>query len=57
MKERILLVDDEVNILNSYQRNLRKLFHFDVASSGAEALEMMAANKPYALVISDIDLL
>jgi DNA-binding NtrC family response regulator len=36
MKNRVLLVDDEANILNSYRRNLRGLVDFDLASSGQE---------------------
>lgn len=56
MKDRILLVDDEVNILRSYQRTLRNVFQFDVASSGKQALEMIELNKPYSVVISDMQM-
>jgi len=53
MNNRVLLVDDEVNILNSYRRNLRNKFKFDVAQSGIEALSLIAKNK-YSVVITDM---
>ena len=55
MRNRILLVDDEVNILNSYRRNLRNKFQFDVAPSGAEALKLVAKNN-YAVIITDMQM-
>lgn len=55
MNNRILLVDDDVNILNSYRRNLRNKFKFDVAQSGADALALIAKNK-YAVIITDMNM-
>jgi response regulator RpfG family c-di-GMP phosphodiesterase len=55
MNNQILLVDDEVNILNSYRRNLRNKFKFDVAQSGADALTLIAKNK-YAVIITDMQM-
>ncbi len=50
---RLLLVDDEENILRSLKRILRnESFQLSTANSGNEALELMAA-EPYDLVISD----
>jgi len=50
---RVLLVDDEENILRSLQRILRREpWELTTASSGEEALTAMAENK-YDLVISD----
>ena len=54
MSRRILLVDDEVNVLQGYQRALRKRFELDVANSGAEALEKIASGGPYAVIVSDM---
>ncbi|MDA7952095.1 MAG: response regulator [Pirellulaceae bacterium] len=53
-KEQVLLVDDDPNVGRSLQRQLRKLFRFDVATSGAEALELLRTNGPYAVVVSDM---
>ncbi|KGJ89862.1 HD domain-containing phosphohydrolase [Colwellia psychrerythraea] len=55
MNDRILLVDDEINILNSYRRNLRNKFNFEVAQSGAEAISLIAKNK-YAVIITDMQM-
>lgn len=54
MSERILLVDDELNVLHGYQRALRKSFQLDVAASGAEALEAIEVAGPYAVIVSDM---
>ncbi len=55
MNNQILLVDDEINILNSYRRNLRSKFKFDVAQSGADALALIAKNK-YSVIITDMQM-
>jgi response regulator RpfG family c-di-GMP phosphodiesterase len=54
MPEKILLVDDDPNILDGYKRNLRKKFDIDVALSGADALKMAAENGPFAVIVSDL---
>ncbi|RMH02890.1 MAG: response regulator [Nitrospirae bacterium] len=55
--ERILLIDDESNVLEAYQRQLRKdmahLFTLYTAKSGAEALEILTVHGPFAVVVSD----
>jgi response regulator RpfG family c-di-GMP phosphodiesterase len=56
MNNRVLLVDDEVNVLNGYRRTLRNKFSFDVAKSGMEALKIIKENKQYAVVISDMQM-
>ncbi len=52
--ERILLVDDEPNVLQGYGRALRRRFELDMASSGEQALSMLVTSGPYAAVISDM---
>jgi len=54
MLEKILCVDDESNILDAYRRALKKEFHIETALGGAQALEMIAANGPYAVIVSDM---
>ena len=39
MTDKVLLVDDEPNILKGFQRHLRKDFNLHVAVGGAAALE------------------
>ncbi len=54
MTESILLVDDEILILESLQRELGMNFsQIDIAQSGAEGLRMLAGKTPYAVVMSD----
>jgi response regulator RpfG family c-di-GMP phosphodiesterase len=53
INKRILLVDDDQDILSAYQRNLRKYFILKIASSGTEALEIMKESDPFAVVVSD----
>jgi diguanylate cyclase (GGDEF)-like protein len=54
MSDKVLVVDDDPRVLEGYQRALRKRFNLDVASGGHQALEMVAANGPYAVIVSDM---
>ena len=51
--EKILLVDDDENILSGYKRNLRNMFSISTANSGKEGLELIQNNGPFAIVVSD----
>jgi DNA-binding NtrC family response regulator len=53
-ENRILLVDDEQDILDILSRTLEMAgYHIDLASNGKRALEMVAARK-YDLIITNI---
>jgi response regulator RpfG family c-di-GMP phosphodiesterase len=52
--EKILCVDDDANVLQGYQRGLRKQFHIETALGGKEALEAIASNGPFAVIVSDM---
>ena len=54
MDEKILCVDDEPNILDAYKRALRKDFVIETAAGGVRALEMIEADGPYAVIVSDM---
>ena len=54
MTEKILFVDDEVNILDSMKRQLRKRFDIHTAESGEAALRIMKESGPFAVIISDM---
>jgi ActR/RegA family two-component response regulator len=54
MAEKILLVDDDSNILDGYRRSLSREFLMETALGGEQALKMAAENGPYAVVISDM---
>lgn len=50
---RILMVDDERNILDAYSRNLNDEFEVLLADSGAAALELFNKEKPFQVIVSD----
>jgi signal transduction histidine kinase len=54
MTDKILCVDDDVNLLAGIQRNLRKQFRLDTAPGGAEGLELLTRQGPYAVVVADM---
>jgi response regulator RpfG family c-di-GMP phosphodiesterase len=54
MTRKVLLVDDEANVLQGYQRVLRRRFDLSLAQGGAEALELLEAQGPFAAIVSDM---
>jgi len=54
MTEKILLVDDDKNILDGYRRSLSRDFLLETALGGQEALKLATDNGPYAVVVSDM---
>ena len=53
MNEKILFVDDDSNLLGSYQRQLRNRFTVDVSSDGEQGLGSITHQGPYAIIVSD----
>lgn len=51
--EKVLMVDDEPNILEGYARGLRREVTLDTAISGTEGLKAVEQKGPYAVIISD----
>jgi response regulator RpfG family c-di-GMP phosphodiesterase len=56
MSERILFVDDDTNILASFQRGLHKEFGIDIAASPEQGLKQIREYGPYAVVVSDLNM-
>ena len=54
MNAKILFVDDDPDILDGFQRNLRKIFQIDTAVSGAMALALIRDRGPYGVVVADM---
>jgi len=52
--ERVLLVDDDPNILAAYRRQLGRRFKLQTASGGEEAFELLRTQGPFAVVVSDL---
>jgi response regulator RpfG family c-di-GMP phosphodiesterase len=53
MTEKVLFVDDDVNLLASYGRNFGRKFQIETAEGGEVALRTIAERGPFAVVISD----
>src|SRR6266700_2888600 len=56
MSVKVLCVDDESNVLEAYQRNLRKRFTIDTALGGEPALALIASQGPYAVIVTDMQM-
>jgi len=54
MAEKILLVDDDTNILDGYRRSLSREFLMETALGGEQALKLAMECGPYAVVVSDL---
>jgi DNA-binding NtrC family response regulator len=53
LKTRILLVDDDQSVLDSYRRSLRDQFDVDVALGGQHGLDSIRVRGPYIAIVSD----
>ncbi len=53
MKQRILLVDDEPNVLTALRRQLRDLFDVEIESDPSVAITEINRKNPFAAVVSD----
>ena len=54
MNDKILFVDDEPAVLDSYARLLHRDFHVETAVGGEQGLEAVKSKGPYAVVVSDM---
>jgi YesN/AraC family two-component response regulator len=54
MDEKILLVDDEPNVLDGYRRTLGREFTLETAVGAQEALALIGDKGPYGVVVSDM---
>jgi len=54
VRPRILCVDDEQNVLEGLTRTLRNLYSVETAVGGAQGLQVLKSNGPFAVVISDL---
>lgn len=55
-RKRVLLVDDEPNVLSAIQRHIRGRLDVETANSAAEALEKLTKFGPFAVVVSDMQM-
>ena len=53
MAEKILFVDDDSNLLASYQRQLRGKYTVETSPDGQQGVEAISTRGPYTVIISD----
>ncbi|WP_163352132.1 ATP-binding protein [Desulfovibrio sp. JC010] len=53
-ERKVLLVDDEVSILNTFKAGLLRQFNFETALGPEEGLHKVELEGPYAVIISDL---
>jgi CheY-like chemotaxis protein len=56
MNRRVLLVDDDPNILSGYRRQLRREFDLATANSGQEGLDIIRQEDEFAAIVSDMNM-
>lgn len=54
MSDKILLVDDDTNLLAGSRRTLRGLFDIETAEGGEKGLEILAEKGPFAVILADM---
>jgi response regulator RpfG family c-di-GMP phosphodiesterase len=54
LKKKVLFVDDEINILAGFKRQLRKEFSMETALGPEEGLRVLKESGPFAVVVSDL---
>lgn len=52
--DKVLFVDDDMNLLQANQRRLRRTFQVDIAVGGNEGLNAITGRGPYAVIIADL---
>jgi len=55
-KGRILIIDDEENVLLGLRRQLRQRFDLALATSGEEGLRIIREQEPFAVVVCDMNM-
>lgn len=53
MGEKILFVDDDLNVLSAFRRTLRGRFQIETADSAAKALAILERDPSFAVIVSD----
>lgn len=54
MTDTILFVDDDLNVLAGYERQLRKEFSLETTPDAEEALEKLDDGDPFAVIVADL---
>ncbi|MET0089017.1 MAG: response regulator [Candidatus Thiodiazotropha sp.] len=52
--EKVLMVDDDRNLLDSFRRQFHKRLNIETATSGADGVQAVRDGGPFGLVVSDM---
>lgn len=55
--DKILFVDEDIDLMEVSQRRLDKLFDVDIAQGGSEGLNLVAGKGPYAVIITSLHMI
>lgn len=53
MNNKVLLVDDDLNVLQAYTRTLRGNFKVSTTDNGAEGIQILKEEGPFAVIVTD----
>lgn len=53
MNNKVLLVDDDLNVLQAYTRTLRGHFRISTADNGTDGIQILKEEGPFAVVVTD----
>lgn len=56
MSDKVLLVDDDLDVLSMYQETVQQWYPADTAGGAEAALESLPRNGPYAVIVSDMNM-
>ncbi|MBX7138938.1 MAG: response regulator [Oligoflexia bacterium] len=56
MNQRVLIVDDDLNLLQAFKRQLRGSFEVEIAQGAKKALELLESEKEYAVLVTDMQM-
>ncbi len=56
MNKKVLFVDDDLNILSAYKRQLHKHFEVETVDSGESALKLISKQELFAVVVADMNM-
>ena len=54
MTAKVLIIDDDINLLASLRRQLRDDFQVTTVAGGSEALDYLEKEGPFSVVVSDM---
>lgn len=54
MKHRVLIIDDDANLLSGLRRQLHHYFHVEAADNGEKGIAILESSEPFAVALCDM---